>query len=68
MYYNRLRAAGRSENMGVPVILGGHNLPLLVEIGLTDLQSCHGTHGTQTPDTHVAAANFYNRMIKYILS
>ena len=36
MYYIRLRAAGRSENMGVPVILGGHNLPLLVEIGLTD--------------------------------
>ena len=28
------RAVGRSENLGV---CGGHNLPLLVEIGLTDL-------------------------------
>jgi hypothetical protein len=26
-----------SENRGVPVLFGGHNLPLLVEIGLTDL-------------------------------
>ena len=31
------RAVGRSENPGVPVLLGGHNLPLLVEIGLIDL-------------------------------
>jgi hypothetical protein len=32
-----LRAVGRSENPGVPVLFGGHNLPPLVEIGLTDL-------------------------------
>ena len=31
------RAVGRSENLGVPVSFGGHNLPPLVEIGLTDL-------------------------------
>jgi hypothetical protein len=31
------RAIGRSENPGVPVLLGGHNLPPFVEIGLTDL-------------------------------
>ena len=31
------RAVGRSENPEVPVLFGGHNLPLLVEIGLTDL-------------------------------
>ena len=32
------RAVGRSENSGVPVSFGGHNLPPpLVEIGLTDL-------------------------------
>ena len=30
-------AVGRSENPGVPVLFGGHNLPPLVEIGLTDL-------------------------------
>ena len=32
-----LRAVGRSENSGVPVLFGGHNLPSLDEIGLTDL-------------------------------
>jgi hypothetical protein len=32
-----LRAVGISENPGVPVLFGGHNLPHLVEIGLTDL-------------------------------
>jgi hypothetical protein len=31
------RAIGRSENLGVPVLFGGHNLPPLVEIWLTDL-------------------------------
>ena len=30
------RAVRRSENPGVPVIFGGHNMPPLVEIGLTD--------------------------------
>ena len=35
--YYVLRAVGRSENPGLPVLFGGHNLPLLVEIGLTDL-------------------------------
>ena len=36
------RAVGRSENPGVPVLFGGHNLPLLVEIGLTDLPKSGG--------------------------
>ena len=31
------RAVGRSKYPGVPVLLGGLNLPPLVEIGLTDL-------------------------------
>ena len=30
------RAVGRSENPGVSVLIGGHNLPKLVEIGLND--------------------------------
>ena len=29
------RAVGRSGNPGVPVLFGGHNLPPLVEIGVT---------------------------------
>ena len=36
------RAVGRSENPGVPVLFGGHNLPPLVEIGLTDLPKSGG--------------------------
>ena len=35
--YFQFRAVGRSENPGVPVLFGGHNRSLLVEIGLTDL-------------------------------
>ena len=37
-----LRAVGRSENPGVPVLFGGHNLLPLVEIGLTDLPKSGG--------------------------
>ena len=36
------RAVGRSENSGGPVLFGGHNLPPLVEIGLTDLPKSGG--------------------------
>ena len=36
-YKYQHRAVGRSENPGVPVLFDGHNLPHLVEIGLTDL-------------------------------
>ena len=31
-----------TENPGVPVLFGGHNLPPLVEIGLTDLLKSGG--------------------------
>jgi hypothetical protein len=37
-----LCAEGRSENPGVPLLFGGHNLPLLLEIGLTDLPKSGG--------------------------
>ena len=36
------KAVGRSENPGVAVLFGGHNLPHLVEIGLTDLPKSWG--------------------------
>ena len=36
------RAVGKSENPEVPVLFGGHNLPTLVEIGLTDLTKSGG--------------------------
>ena len=36
------RAVGRSENPGVPLLFGGHNLPSLVDIGLTDLPKSEG--------------------------
>ena len=39
--YNK--AVGRSENPGVSVLFRGHNLPPLVDIGLTDLPKSGGT-------------------------
>ena len=39
---NSVRAVGRSENTGVPVLFGGLNLPPLVEVGLTDLPKSGG--------------------------
>ena len=39
-------AVGRSENPGVPVLFGGHNLPPMYEIGLTDLPGAMPPPGT----------------------
>ena len=43
------RAVGRSENPGVPILFGGHNLPHLVEIGLTDLPKSRGAMAPLAP-------------------
>ena len=43
------RAVGRSENPGVTVLFGGHNLLSLVEIGLSDLQKHGGTIASPAP-------------------
>ena len=40
---NSAEAVARSENLGVPLSFGGQNLPLLVEIGLSDLPKYGGT-------------------------
>ena len=44
-----LRAVGRSENSGVPVLFGRHNLPPLVEIGLTDRPKIGGAMAPPAP-------------------
>jgi hypothetical protein len=44
-----IRAVGGSENSGVPVLFGGHNLPPLVEIGLTDLPKFGGAMAPPAP-------------------
>ena len=43
------RAVGRSENSGVPVLFSGHNLPLLIERGLTDLPKFKGAMAPPAP-------------------
>ena len=43
------RAVGRSENPGVPVLFVGHNLPPLVEIGLTELLESGGAMAPPAP-------------------
>ena len=42
-------AVGRSENPGLPVLFGGHNLPPLVVIGLTDLPKSEGAMAPTAP-------------------
>ena len=45
-----------SENPGVPVLFGEHNLPPLVEIGLTDILKFGGScPGSDSPLTAAAA-------------
>ena len=39
-----IRAVARSENLGGHVVLGGDNVPPLVEIGLTDLPKTGGAY------------------------
>ena len=43
------RAVGRSENSGVPVLFRRHNLPPLVEIGLTDRPKIGGAMASPAP-------------------
>ena len=43
------RTVERSENPEVPVLFGGHNLPPLVEIGLTDLPKSVGAMAPPAP-------------------
>ena len=44
-----VRAVGRSENPGVPVLFGWHNLLPLVAIGLTDLPKSGGAMAPPVP-------------------
>ena len=47
--YMYRRAVARSENLGGHVILGGNNVPPLVEIGLTDLPKGGGARAPPAP-------------------
>ena len=51
-----IRAVGGSENPGVPVLFGRHNLPPLVEIGLTDLPKSGGSKVPRHPQGRQAWA------------
>ena len=56
---NIARAVGRSENPGVAVLFGGHNLPRLVEIGLTDLPKSGGVIAPPAPQGTTGLECFY---------
>ena len=49
------RAVARSENLGGHVVLGGDNVPPLVEIGLADLPNI-GVAKAPPPSPHLATA------------
>ena len=44
-----IRALARSENLGGHVVLGGNNLPPLVEIGLSDPSKTGGARAPPAP-------------------
>ena len=48
-YLTKTRAVARSENPGGLVVLGGDNVPPLVEIGLTDQPKAVGAKASQPP-------------------
>ena len=49
MYMIHFRAVARSENPGGHIVLGGDNVPPLVEIGLTDLSKSGGAYSPLPP-------------------
>ena len=57
------RAVARSENPGGLIVLGGENLPPLVEIGLTDLPKTGGG-GLSPPSPPLATALHMNNVNK----
>ena len=63
-----LRAVGRSENPGVPLLFGGHNLPPLVEIELTDLPKSGGAIVPPAPPARDDRPGFYTtgKFMQYI--
>ena len=46
---NEYRHVSRSENLGGRAVLGGDNVPPLVEIGLTDLPKTGGAYAPPAP-------------------
>ena len=46
---DRSSDAGRWKTLGVPVVIGGDNLPSPVQIGLTDLPNIGGASGPPGP-------------------
>ena len=47
--YYTVSDAGRWKTLGVPVVIGGNNLPSPVWIGLTDLTNIEGASGPPGP-------------------
>ena len=63
------RAVRGSENPGVPVSFGGHNLfPLIEKVNLSaKIWGCHGTHGTPR-DNKPAMFKFFKNIILHKLT
>ena len=59
------RVVGRSENRGVPVLFGGHNLPPLVEIRLTDLPKSGGVIAPPAPPGMTGLKNARHSKFSY---
>ena len=53
-----VRAVARSKNPGGHIVLGGDNVPPLVEIGLTDLPKSGGARAPRPPRLRQACVIF----------
>ena len=62
-----VRAVARSENPRGHVILGGDNVPSLVEIGLTDLPKSGGHVPPRSPRRQRQAAVIVNKSYESVL-
>ena len=58
LYAQLIRAVARSENPGWHALLGGDNVPPLVEIGLTDLSKSGGHVPPRPPRLRQACTQY----------
>ena len=61
---HKTRAVARSENLGWHVLLGGDNVPPLVEIGLTDLPKSGGARAPPAPPLATGLSNELPKITK----
>ena len=60
------RHVSRSENLGGRAVLGGDNVPPLVEIGLTDLPKTGGAYAPPAPPFETCLSKIHIFFLKIV--